>query len=41
MTDTDDPSQFRQPSALRDGRPLPIRAERADEAPGTQAEVKA
>ena len=31
MTDTDDPSQFRQMSALRDGRPVLIRAARADD----------
>jgi RimJ/RimL family protein N-acetyltransferase len=31
MTDTNDPSQFRQMSALRDGRPVLIRAARADD----------
>ena len=31
MTDTNDPSQFRQVSALRDGRPVLIRAARADD----------
>jgi RimJ/RimL family protein N-acetyltransferase len=31
MTDTNDPSQFSQTSALRDGRPVMIRAARADD----------
>jgi RimJ/RimL family protein N-acetyltransferase len=31
MTDIDDPSQFRQVSTLRDGRPVLIRAARADD----------
>jgi hypothetical protein len=31
MTDINDPSQFRQISALRDGRPVLIRAARADD----------
>jgi RimJ/RimL family protein N-acetyltransferase len=31
MNDTDDPSQFRQITALRDGRPVLIRAARADD----------